>query len=78
MRTINPHALETLRKYREMTQTELAKKMGKGVNQSVISQWEKGNVQPSEEHIKRLSKELGFAKKLLYAKFEASGVISWH
>lgn len=77
-----PECLENIRKYRGLSQTALAsaiKEAGiKGVNQSAVSKFEKGELLPSEEALKSIAEVLDFPIRAFYRHLKTSSVISTH
>ncbi len=78
----NPRSLENMRNYRGYSQTMLAslvQKSGiKGVNQSSISKFEKGELEPSLDVINSIAKILEFPAKAFYRKLNNISIISSH
>ncbi len=72
----NGEALVRVRNLRMMSQAQLAKKLGKGVNQSVISKWEDDSSTPSDERIEKLAKALNVGAGLLAIDAPTASIIS--
>ena len=70
--------IKFLRKAHDLTQKELADKVG--VGQGVISSWEKGKNTPNSKYIPRLAKALKTSEASLWGKHESTvkiPILSW-
>ena len=58
--------LQIYRKRARLTQRELAEKIGKGINQTLISNWETGVSFPAPEQKKKMAEILRVNEKVLF------------